>query len=344
MSGQFPQAKSVSEFWNNLAQGKDCISKIPASRWSHDQYYDPDPQVPGKTYCNWMGVLEEVDKFDPLFFNISPAEAELMDPQQRLFLESAWHCIEDAGLSPASLSGSRCGVFVGCAPGDYAQLIAGEQGLSAQALMGKANSILSARISYLLNLKGPCLTIDTACSSSLVAIAEACNNLILQTCDLALAGGVSVMAGPSMHIMTSKAGMLSKDGRCFTFDNQANGFVPGEGVGTILLKRLSDAVRDKDPIYGVIKGWGVNQDGKTNGITAPSANSQSLLEKEVYQRFQINPETISLIEAHGTGTKLGDPIEVEALTESFRSYTDKRIIAPWDQRKAMWDTCWPRQE
>ncbi len=322
MSGQFPRAKNVDEFWENLSQGKDGISEIPATRWSIDQLYDPDKEAPGKTYCKWMGVLEDADQFDPLFFNISPAEAERMDPQQRLFLENAWHCIEDAGLNPASLSGSSCGVFAGCAISDYGQSMNGNA-LNAQGLMGESPSILTARIAYLLNLKGPCLAIDTACSSSLVAIAEACNSLQLKTSDLALAGGVCVLPGPSMHIMTSKAGMLSEEGRCFTFDKRANGFVPGEGVGIILLKRLSDAIGDGDQIHGVIKGWGVNQDGKTNGITAPSVNSQIALEKEVYDRFGINPEKISLVEAHGTGTKLGDPIEVEALIESFRSYTDK---------------------
>ncbi|MGD2088023.1 MAG: beta-ketoacyl synthase N-terminal-like domain-containing protein [Candidatus Aminicenantes bacterium] len=323
MSGQFPGSKNLAEFWDNLAQGRDCISLIPAARWSIDQYYHPDPNVPGKTNCKWMGVLEDMDKFDPLFFNISPLEAELMDPQQRLFLENSWHCIEDAGLGPSSLAGSRCGVYVGCGTGDYFQASAGKR-LNAHGFLGGDTSILSARISYLLNLKGPCLAINTACSSSLVALVEACNSLTLKTSDLALAGGVCVLAGPSLHIMTSKAGMLSPDGRCFTFDNRANGFVPGEGVGVILLKRLADAVRDRDHIYGVIRGWGVNQDGKTNGITAPSANSQILLEKDIYQRFGINPETISLVEAHGTGTKLGDPIEVEGLTESFRSYTQKK--------------------
>ena len=323
MSGQFPRSRNVAEFWDNLAQGKDCISEIPSTRWSLDHYYDPDPEAAGKTYCKWMGILEDVDKFDPLFFNISPIEAVWMDPQQRLFLENCWHCIEDAGLSPSSLSGSRCSVFVGCAAGDYSRPI-NENGLHAQGFTGGALSILSARISYLLNLKGPCLAIDTACSSSLAAIAEACNSLILRTSDLALAGGVYAMAGPSLHIMTSKAGMLSRDGRCFTFDNRANGFVPGEGVGVILLKRLSDAIREQDPIYGVIRGWGINQDGKTNGITAPNVDSQIVLEQETYQRAGINPETISLVEAHGTGTKLGDPIEVEALTESFRSFTGKK--------------------
>lgn len=323
MSGQFPKSKTLAAFWDNLAHGRDCISEIPKERWSIDQYYDPDPEAHGKTYNKWMGVLEDADQFDPLFFNISPAEAEWMDPQQRLFLENSWRCIEDSGLNPFSLSGSRCGVFVGCSSSDYGESMNG-QALNAQRLMGRATSILTARISYLLNLKGPCLAIDTACSSSLVAIAEACNSLILQASDLALAGGVCVMAEPSIHIMMSKTGMLSADGRCFTFDTRANGFVPGEGVGVVLLKRLSDAVRDQNPIYGVIRGWGINQDGKTNGITAPSVNSQILLEKDVYQHFNINPETISLVEAHGTGTKLGDPIEVEALTETFQTYTNKK--------------------
>ncbi|MBY9087709.1 PfaD family polyunsaturated fatty acid/polyketide biosynthesis protein, partial [Paenibacillus sp. HN-1] len=322
MSGQFPKANTLTKFWDNLSVGMDCISEIPSTRWAIDDYYDPDLTTPAKTNCKWLGVLEDVDLFDPLFFKTSPTEAELMDPQQRLFLENSWHCIEDAGLNPTRLSESRCGVFVGCGPGDYRQHTP-EDELTAQGYMGSSMAILSARIAYFLNLKGPNLAIDTACSSSLVAIAEACNNLVLRTCDLALAGGVNLFLSPAGFITNTKSGMLSKDGRCFSFDTRANGYVPGEGVGVILLKRLEDAVRDGDPIHGVIRGWGVNQDGKTNGITAPSVNSQIRLEKEVYQRFGINPESISMVEAHGTGTKLGDPIEVEALTESFRSFTDK---------------------
>jgi len=318
MAGQFPQSENLVEFWENLAGGQNCISEIPKNRWDMSYFFDPDPDAPGKTYCERMGVLEDVDKFDPLFFNISPAEAKFIDPQQRLFLENCWSSMEDAGLSPSVLSGSRCGVYVGCSVNDYARKE------TAQDLMGSATSILSARIAYLLNLKGPCMAIDTACSSSLVAIAEACNSLALGTSDIAFAGGVCVLSGPSLHVMASKSGMLSRDNRCFTFDARANGFVPGEGVGVIILKRLSDAVRDRDVIAGVIRGWGVNQDGKTNGITAPSVNSQIQLEKEVYQRFNINPESISLVEAHGTGTPLGDPIEVEALTSAFRAYTRKK--------------------
>ncbi|ODS25133.1 hypothetical protein AB835_00250 [Candidatus Endobugula sertula] len=325
LSGQYPKSKTLEQFWQTLADGVDCISEIPADRWSLEEYYSPIPEG-GKTYCKWMGVLEDMDCFDPLFFAISPREAEVMDPQQRLFLENAWSCIEDAGINPKMLSRSRCGVFVGSITSDYKDLVddnsLGGEGMSVGT--GSSPSILSARISYFLNLKGPCLAIDTACSSSLVAIAESCNSLVLGTSDLALAGGVLLMPGPSLHIGLSHGEMLSVDGRCFTFDQRANGFVPGEGVGVVLLKRMSDAVRDGDPIRAVIRGWGVNQDGRSNGITAPSSKAQSALEQEVYQRFNIDPSSITLVEAHGTGTKLGDPIEVEALTESFRVYTDKR--------------------
>jgi 3-oxoacyl-(acyl-carrier-protein) synthase/acyl carrier protein len=323
MAGQFPQAADLPSFWRNIAEGRDCISEVPASRWSADDYYDADRLAPGKSYCKWMGVIEDADKFDPLFFSISPAEAKMMDPQQRLFLQACWHCIEDAGINPDTLSGTRCGVFAGCTQGLYGQSDDGDD-LDAQGLMGGNSAILAARISYFLNLKGPSLAIDTACSSSLVAINEACNYLQLGKVDLALAGGVTVLAGPGLHIMTSKAGMLSPQGRCFTFDNKADGFVPGEGVGVVLLKNLARALEDGDPIHGVIRGWGVNQDGKTNGITAPSPGSQIQLQKQVYEEFGLSPDTITLVEAHGTGTKLGDPIEVGALIESFRASTTRQ--------------------
>ncbi|MBW8688280.1 SDR family NAD(P)-dependent oxidoreductase [Chitinophaga rhizophila] len=322
ISGQFPQAASLDIFWQQLRDGKDCITEVPADRWPVDAFYGTDMKAPGKTISKWMGVLEDADKFDPLFFNISPAEAEQIDPQQRLFLESCWHCIEDAGIRPADLAGTDCGVFAGVSANDYAAGVSGDQ-LNGQGLMGNSSAILSARISYLLNLKGPSLAIDTACSSALVAIAAACDSLLLGRSSLALAGGVNVLAGPQMHIMTSRSGMLSASGRCYAFDNRADGFVPGEGVGVILLKRLSDAERDGDHIYGVISGWGVNQDGKTNGITAPSVLSQAALEEDIYRRFNIDPAGIGMVEAHGTGTQLGDPIEVEALTTAFRKFTDE---------------------
>ncbi len=323
MAGQFPQAPDLATFWRNIAMGRDCISEVPASRWSNSEFYDPDRAVPGKSYCKWMGALDDADKFDSLFFNISPAEARMMDPQQRLFLQSCWQAIEDAGINPETLAGSRCGVFVGCTQGMYGQSSASSD-LDAHGLLGGNSAILAARISYFLNLKGPSIAIDTACSSSLVAINEACNYLQLGRVEQALAGGVTVLADPGLHIMTSKAGMLSPQGRCFTFDQRADGFVPGEGVGVLLLKTLARARTDGDPIHGIIRAWGVNQDGKTNGITAPSPGSQIQLQKQVYDEFGISPESITLIEAHGTGTKLGDPIEVAALIESFRAYTPRQ--------------------
>ncbi len=322
MAGRFPEASDLHQYWNNLATGRDCITSVSPERWDAQRYYQPGDAAPGRTNSRWLGALDGYDLFDPLFFSISPREAEHMDPQQRLFLQTCWHAFEDAGYSPRALSGSRCGVFVGCAHGDYQQLSA-EQRLTAQGFTGNASSILAARISYLLDLQGPCLSIDTACSSSLVAIAHACDSLVNGASDLALAGGVYVMVGPDMHIKTAQAGMLSADGRCFTFDQRANGFVPGEAVGTVVLKRLSDALRDNDTIYGVVEGWGVNQDGRTNGITAPNPHSQTRLQQDVYSRFGIDPGEIQMIEAHGTGTKLGDPIEVEALKASFGKYTQQ---------------------
>ena len=322
MAGQFPQARNLKEFWSNIAAGKNCITRVPAKRWDMDAYYS-ESVVAGKTNCAWMGALDDYDLFDPLFFNISPVEAECMDPEQRLFLQACWHSIEDAGYDAKSLSGSKCGVFVGCTGSDYRQL-APELRFSAQGFTGGANSILAARISYLLNLRGPCVSVDTACSSSLVALTQACDSLAMGNSDVALAGGVALMSTPEMHIKTAQAGMLSRDGRCFTFDQRANGFVPGEAVGVVMLKRLADAERDGDLIYGVIQGWGVNQDGKTNGITAPNPESQTRLQQDVYDRFQIDPAGIQLIEAHGTGTKLGDPIEIEGLKGAFGKYTQKQ--------------------
>ncbi|WP_433589367.1 SDR family NAD(P)-dependent oxidoreductase [Candidatus Profftella armatura] len=321
ISGQFPKANNVKKFWNNLLIGRNCVSKIPSTRWIIDDFYDSDKNAIGKTICKKMGSLEDIEIFDPLFFNISPSEAEYMDPQQRLFLQNCWTCIEDAGYNPFSLSGSLCGVFVGCAVSDYNKLITDPKMYNAYALMGESVSILPARVSYFLNLQGPCLAIDTACSSSLVAIAHACDSLILGNSKIALAGGVYIINTPDIHIKMSKSGMLSPDGHCYSFDQRANGFVPGEGVGVLMLKKLKDAKKDGDDIYCIIKGWGVNQDGKTNGITAPNTKSQIRLQTKIYKKFNINPNDIQLLEAHGTGTKLGDPIEFEALCESFNKFS-----------------------
>jgi len=321
MSGQFPMARTIAEFWANLAAGRDCVSEIPSHRWALDGFYAAGRPKTGRSYSKWMGVLADVDKFDPAFFSVSPVDAEWMDPQQRLFLQQSWRGLEDAGLDASSLSGMRCGVFVGCARVDYGTSGPGQTNTSR--LLGSSMAMLSARVAYYLNLKGPCMSIDTASSSSLVAIAQACDSLVLGQSDLVLAGGASVITGPALHVASCDAGMLSPQGRCFTFDQRADGFVPAEAIGVLVLKRLSDALRDGHHIYGLIRGWSVNHDGKTNGITAPSAASQAQLQREVYERFGIDPASISVIEAHGTGTKLGDPIEVEALTQSFKFFTAK---------------------
>ena len=313
-SGAFPKANDLETFWQNIRDGRDCIEEVPVDRWDVDRFYHPDPNHPDTTYCKWMGRIEQADCFDPQFFNITPREAELMDPQQRLFLQHAWHAVEDAAYDPFTLSGGHCGVYMSSGPSGYADLI-DEQ--NAYSLSGNSGSILAARISYFLDLHGPSLSIDTACSSSLVAIAEACDALLADRCDMALAGGVSLLIGPKMFIDTSKVSMLSKSGRCYTFDQRADGFVPGEGVGVVVLKRLDAAQRDGDPIRAVIRGWGVNQDGRTNGITAPNPRAQSDLMHDIYRRFDIDPASIDLVECHGTGTPLGDPIEIEGLTAAF---------------------------
>ncbi|EPH43452.1 hypothetical protein STRAU_3486 [Streptomyces aurantiacus JA 4570] len=323
MSGAFPKAQDLDAFWRNILDGRDCISEVPPSRWPVETFYDERPGVPGKSASKWMGVLEDADRFDPLFFSISPGEAEYMDPQQRVLLQESWRCVEEAGYDPDDLSGTRCGVFVGCSVNGYGGKV-DETELSAHQNLGTNSAILASRISYTLNLKGPCLSIDTSCSSSLVAIAQACDSLCLGDSDTALAGGVWVIPGPGVHVAMSQLRALSPDGRCYAFDERANGFVPAEGVGVLLLKRLADATADGDRIHAVIKGWGVNQDGRSNGITAPSAEAQTRLQEHVYDKFGIDPGDIELVEAHGTGTALGDPVEIDGLVGSFTARTDRR--------------------
>jgi acyl transferase domain-containing protein/pimeloyl-ACP methyl ester carboxylesterase/acyl carrier protein len=325
ISGRFPGANDVEELWQNLVDGKSAITEVPKERWDINTYYSPDIKKLDKTNSRWGGFLEDIDKFDPLFFNISGMEAELTDPQQRLFMEECWKSLEDAGYANENISNKKCGVYVGAGPSDYMIHMIEEKVLGGgQAYWGNSGSVLASRISYFLNLKGPAVTIDTACSSSMVAIHLACMSILAGEIEMAIAGGVVVTTAPYYFVATSNAGMLSPDGKCKAFDNDANGIVNGEAVAAIVLKPLERAIKDGDSIYGVIKSSGVNQDGKTNGITAPSALSQTKLEFEVYQKGNINPETISYVEAHGTGTKLGDPVEIEALANTFRKFTDKK--------------------
>ena len=321
MSGAYAGASNLEEYWEALKRGESLIRETPIERWDSTLHYSPIKGEEDKTYSKWGGFMDNIDKFDAGFFKISGIEAENMDPQQRLFLEHCWHALEDANLTQNHLDGKQVGVYAGVGNSDYIQ---NPKNKHVSVFWGMDNSILAARISYYLNLRGPAIAIDSACSSSLVALESACRNLQSGNIDMGICGGISLAATPLFHKMASKAGMLSENGQCFTFDHRANGFVPGEGVGIVVVKRLKDALRDGDIIHAVIKGILTNQDGATNGILAPSAPSQEALEKQVYETFQINPETISYVEAHGTGTKLGDPIEVEALTKAFRTKTQKK--------------------
>jgi len=316
MSGRFANSRTVDELWQHLANGDDLIVK--ATRWDISSYLTKETK-----YCDYGSFLEDIECFDPLFFNISGLEATYMDPQQRIFLEESWNALENAGYAGKEIVGRKCGIYVGCSTGDYRQLFL-EETSPPQSFWGNASSIIPARIAYYLDLHGPAVAIDTACSSSIVAIHMACQGLRLGEIEIALAGGVFIQSSPGFYLASNRAGMLSPSGHCHTFDQEADGFVPGEGVGVILLKRLKDAIADGDHIYGVIKGSGINQDGATNGITAPSANSQERLLSDVYETFNINPEQIQMVEAHGTGTILGDPIEYEALTRSFERFTNKK--------------------
>jgi polyketide synthase PksM/rhizoxin synthesis polyketide synthase/nonribosomal peptide synthetase RhiB len=316
MSGRFPGAASVETFWHNIENGVVSVGPVPASRWDHTAVYDPNPGIAGKTQCADGGFLDDIESFDPLFFNLSPNEATLMDPQQRLFLQEAWHALEDAGYAGPHPSHAQCGVFVGTVAGDYDLLLRQSgHGASSQAFTGNAASMLAARIAYRLDLRGPCLAVDTACSSSLLAVKLACESLARGECDLALAGGVAVLSTSDFYVAASSAGMLSPTGRCHTLDQAADGFVPGEAAAAVVLKRRSDAERDGDTILALIKAAGSNQDGASNGITAPNGAAQADLLRTIYRRFGIDPASIGYVELHGTGTRLGDPIEMEALRD-----------------------------
>ncbi|HEX2925739.1 MAG TPA: SDR family NAD(P)-dependent oxidoreductase, partial [Ruminiclostridium sp.] len=325
MSARFPRSPDIRKFWENLAGGEDLITEVPGERWDWRDYYHPDPDNLEKTNCKWGGFIENADLFDPSFFKISGREAEVTDPQQRIFLEECWNALEDAGYASDTIDSKNCGIFAGAGGGDYlARLRKNNVDRVPQSFWGNESSVIPARIAYFLNLKGPAVSINTACSSSLVAIHLACQSILAGDCNMALAGGIFICTTPEFYILSSNANMLSPDGRCKAFDNSANGFVPGEGAGVIMLKRLDEALKDGDHIYGVIKGSSINQDGRTNGITAPNSLSQTNLLTSVYKKFGINPETISYIEAHGTGTELGDPIEVGALTKAFSKFTSRK--------------------
>lgn len=308
-------------FWEMLCQGVDAISGVPGDRWNADEYYDPDPTVPGKTCIRGGGFLQHVDLFDAEFFGISPREARSMDPQQRLLLEVAWEAFENAGQGREQLFGNRVGVFIGIGNVDYARLMHDSVRLEAIDLYSTTGNVFSAaagRLSYTLGLQGPCMALDTACSSSLVAIHLACQSLRNEESEMAVAGGVNLILSPQTTIAMSRVpGGLSPDGRCKTFDASANGLGRGEGCGLVVLKRLSDAVRDRDHVIAQIRGSAVNQDGRSAGLTVPNGQAQVALLEQALANSRLTPDQVSYIEAHGPGTALGDPIEVGALGTVF---------------------------
>jgi amino acid adenylation domain-containing protein len=315
--------ESPSAFWQLLSSGGDAVREVPGDRWDVEAYYDPNSGSLGKMHTRWGGFLDEIDQFDAEFFGISPHEAARIDPQQRLLLEVAWHALEDAGLPSPKLAGTRTGVFVGISSGDFGQLqFQDAEQVDAFTGAGSALSIAANRLSYLWDLRGPSVAIDTACSSSLVAVHMACRTLRGGESDLALAAGVNLILRPAVSVAFSKAGMLSPRGRCRTFDAEADGYVRGEGCGVVILKRLSDAQADGDRILAILRGTAVNHGGRTNGLNAPSGLAQQQVIREALADAAIRAEQIDYVETHGTGTRLGDPIEVEAILAALQDGRD----------------------
>jgi len=320
---RFPGAQNTLEFWDNLRQGINSIAEIPPERWALDKYYSPNIDEPNKSISKWCGLLDHIDQFDNSFFNISPREAKQMDPQQRLLLEETWHCIEDAGISLTTLQTKKTAVYVGVMTNDY-QIDAIARGVvtDSYATLGNYESILANRLSYQFGLEGESLCVNAACASSLVALHHAKAALTKGECDYAIVAGVNLNIHPWKYISFSKSRMLSPDGQCKTFDKDANGYVPGDGVGILLLQPLAEALRAHNYIYGLLKGSAVNHGGQALSITAPRVKAQREVILAAYRDAGINPKTVTYVEAHGTGTSLGDPIEIEALTLAFREYTN----------------------
>ena len=307
-----------AQFWQLLRNGVDTVRAVPADRWDGDAWYDPDLSATAKSATKWGGFLDRIDEFDADYFGILPREAERMDPQQRLFLEVAIEAIDDAGLPHERLRGTRTGVYIASYHNDYAQLQYNDpEAIDLRTLTGTLHSVLANRLSYFLDLRSPSMSIDTACSSSLVAIHMACQSLRFGEIDVAIAGGVSLMITPELMVSMSKLGFMAPDGRCKTFDERADGFGRGEGCGIVVLKRLSDAIADRDRVLAVIRGSAVNQDGRSTLLAAPNGPAQEALIREALASAHLEPSRIGYVEAHGTGTALGDPIEVEAIAATI---------------------------
>lgn len=324
VSCRFPGAPDPEAFWEVLSGGVDVIREVPEDRFDIDEFYDPDPEVAGKTYTRFGGFLDGVDGFDPEFFGISPREAVWIEPQQRLMLETVWEGLERAGYAPAALRGSRTGIFAGVGANEYAHLLSSESidKIEPYFITGNALNAISGRVAFAMGFEGPAVAVDTACSSALVAVHQAVQALHSGDCDLALAGGVNVLLSPVTTIAASRARMLSPVGRCKTFDSSADGYVRSEGCGILVLKRLSDAERDGDRVLAVIPGSAVNQDGASSGLTVPNGGAQQRLIGTVLARAGLVGGDVDYLEAHGTGTPLGDPIEVQAAAAAYGGSRD----------------------
>ena len=333
MSCRFPDADDIDEFWDLLHKGKCAIREIPISRWDIKQIQDSNVIPSGKIISKWAGIVDNVDMFDAEFFNISPREAEVMDPQQRLLLEVHWEALERSAINPNEVSGTKTGIFVGISSHDYELLLMQSQNNINKDIYlstGNSSAICAGRLAYFLGCHGPAIAIDTACSSSLTTVHLACQSLKNNECNLALVSGINLILDPNQTIMFSNAGMLSQVGKCQTFDANADGYVRSDGCGVVVLKRLEDAKRDGDMVLAVITGSAINQDGSSNGLTAPNSIAQQELIKQALNSSKLEPYLIKYIEAHGTGTALGDPIEFNALKNVYcqnRDINNSLIIA-----------------
>ena len=328
LSGRFPQAEDIDAYWRNLSEGRDCIGEVPADRWDWHAYFGDPLQEPGRTNVKWGGFIDGVADFDPLFFGIAPKEARHMDPQQRLLMLYAWKALEDAGYAADALAGSDVGLFVGTGDTGYQTLAERSGGMAASLTpTGGVPSVGPNRMSYFLDVHGPSEPVETACSSSLVAIHRGVAAIERGECHMAIVGGVNTIVVPDGHISFGRAGMLSADGRCKTFSDRADGYVRGEGVGMLVLKRLSAAERDGDHIYGLVRSTAENHGGRANSLTSPNPTAQAALIRRAYSRVGIDPRTVGYIEAHGTGTELGDPIELDGLKAAFSELYAERGVS-----------------
>ncbi|MBF6195896.1 type I polyketide synthase [Nocardia sp. CDC186] len=322
VSGRYPGADGLDEYWRVLLEGRDCVTEIPRHRWDHSRYFVPDRHNPFTAYTKWGGFLDDVDCFDPLFFAISPREAEILDPQERLFLQTAWAALEDSGHSRADLARGglrpeQAGVFVGVMWGTYQMFGAEESRLGRGTLPGSTFWSIPNRVSHALDFQGPSMAVDTACSSSLTALHLACQSIRTGECRLAVVGGVNLSLHPYKFVALSQGQFASTDGRCRSFGAGGDGYVAGEGVGALVLRPLADAEADGDTIYGVIKGTAINHGGRVNGFTVPNPDVQAAVIRSALRAGDVDPASVSYIEAHGTGTALGDPIEIAGLAKVF---------------------------